>query len=256
MYFASQMKILVYNVGYFLGHDGSLFQYLTHGYRYFFCGNLTREKNIANIRDLIDRYNPDICGLLEVHQATAGGDTLGDEFSISQDGIYHCETEVKYGINSILRKFFLFKTKSNAVMLRKKHPIKRHYLSAGTKRLVLEIEVTPDFSIFLVHLSIRKWIRKRQFYELKKLIKEKKRVVVCGDFNIFGGMEELRPLLKKTNLRIVNKKEHITYPASKPTKALDLFLCSRNLSISNIEVIDEGHSDHLPVIVEIDQASL
>jgi endonuclease/exonuclease/phosphatase family metal-dependent hydrolase len=104
----------------------------------------------------------------------------------------------------------------------------------------------------MTHFSLSKRIRHKQFAELEELIRKRKRVILCGDFNVFSGPEELYHLLGQCNLRIVNQPKDFTFPTCKPRKALDLFLCSHDVRIMDIRVLDTvTASDHLPVILEV-----
>lgn len=246
------MKILLYNVGYFTGNDGSVADYLTGSYRYFWKKGHYQIETAEKIRCLIAEHEPDICGLIEIEAATPASPA----YLCASDHLPHLSCAVKYGHDSLLRKIGFFKNNGNAVLSRKELTVKQHYLQNGNKRLVLEIEVTDRFSIFVVHLSLRRNTREKQFYELKTIIRGKKQVIVCGDFNIFGGREELEPLLNKTNLRIVNKHGDLTFPANNPRLMLDVFLCSHNLKVKDLQVLACDSSDHLPVLLEIDRESL
>jgi endonuclease/exonuclease/phosphatase family metal-dependent hydrolase len=104
-------------------------------------------------------------------------------------------------------------------MLSKK-PLKTEilYFKNGTKRAIVKI-YNKNKKIFLVHLSLSKRVREKQFEELKKLIDKKS--IIIGDFNTFSE-KEIEKTLEITKMKIANKKENKTFPAHNPKKRLDL----------------------------------
>jgi len=229
-------------MGYGLGLDGSTKDYALKWYRYLHCPNNIKEKVLKGVKSLIKSKKPDICCLIEIEGPHA------DYFS--KDCRYFDITN-KYGPKSTLSKLPNFRKKSNAIFSRKKYKIKRRFLKNGTKKLLYEISLPKDVTLFMTHFSLSRNTRKKQFTEIKKLIKSQKKVIVCGDFNIFNGFKELEPLLSNTGLNIVGKNNK-TFPACNPKKALDLFLCSKKIKIKSCKVINKKLSDHLPVMLEIE----
>ncbi len=226
-------------MGYGLGLDGSVKDYALKWYRYLHCPTIIKDKVLKGIKNLIKSQKPDVCCFIEIEGPHA------DYFS--KDYLYYDITN-KYGPKSALSKIPAFHTKSNAVFSRKNHQIKRHYFENGTKKLIYEVSLPKGITLLMTHFSLSKNTRKKQFTEIKKLIKNK--TILCGDFNIFTGFQELEPLLTETNLKIVSKNK--TFPASNPKKAMDLFLCSKNIKVNACKVINKRLSDHLPVLLEIE----
>ncbi|MBW3001667.1 endonuclease/exonuclease/phosphatase family protein [Candidatus Woesearchaeota archaeon] len=234
----AKLKILLFNMGYGLGLDGSKKDYALKWYRYLHCPNSVKENVLKGIKQLIKSKNPDLCCLIEIEGAHA------DYFN--KDQPYYDITN-KYGSKSVLSRLPAFRTKSNAVFSKKKLPIKRHYFKNGTKKLIYEVSLPKGITLLMTHFSLAKNTRKKQFAEIMKLIKDK--TILCGDFNIFAGLQEIEPLLKKANLKIINKTG--TFPAHNPKKALDLFLCTKNIKVKSCKTINKKLSDHLPVLLEI-----
>ncbi len=238
------MKILIHNVGYFLGHDGSFLNYLRHGHRYFVCDPIVRTQNVTRFCTLLSEFEPDVCGMIEVEiDAKKQYPFLAD---------HYCIWAEKYSAKSPLREIPVLADKGNAILSRSLIHVNKHYLKHGNKRLVLQAEIAPGVYFFLVHLSLRKWIRSRQLAELGRVIRKKKQVIVAGDFNIFDGAKELVPLLKATDLRLISEMNKPTFPAHSPKCTLDVFLCSASLKVRNIQVIKTKLSDHCPVLLELE----
>jgi endonuclease/exonuclease/phosphatase family metal-dependent hydrolase len=95
-------------------------------------------------------------------------------------------------------------------------------------------------------------VRKRQSEELKKIVKTRENVIICGDFNIFRGRKELESLARDCGLTIVNSPLEATFPAVRPKKTLDLFLCPPNLHATARVINGVRASDHLPVLLEME----
>ncbi|QQS58675.1 endonuclease/exonuclease/phosphatase family protein [Candidatus Peregrinibacteria bacterium] len=246
------MKILIYNIGYSLGLNGSTGDYIFRGLRYVYCTRKIQEKVISDITTIITDTNPDICGLLEVEQGNAFFNRINQVKELNRDGKFVVDISSKYAEKSLISKIDFLRSKSNAVLLKKPLPIHKHYFGHGIKRLLYEIVVRPDISIFLVHFSLSHRARAHQIQELRSLIRQREKVVICGDFNIFGGLHELDPLLRHTHLHVVNKRGDVTFPAVHPKIALDLFLCSKSLTVKDIQVLSGAFSDHCPVLFEFE----
>ncbi len=236
------MKILIHNVGYFLGHNGSLLEYVKYSHRYLYCDPEIKEANMGRFAQLLYEHDPDICGLIEVHDHP--------ELLKLVEESHTCTMIAKYCETHPLARLEKTRPNCNAVLTREMVEVCPHYLGCGNKRLVLEV-VFRDIHLYLVHLSLRKYIRKQQLLELRRLVSGKPKVIVCGDFNIFSGVDELEPLLFDGDLRLVSKPHHQTFPAVNPKKMLDIFLCSEGLRVTSLQVLDIVLSDHLPVLLEV-----
>ena len=237
-------KILLTNFEYGTGLNGSFYDYCRSFYRYLYCPSGTQKKSLGALKRLIEREQPDLSCIVEM--GTRQMPALKD------DHYAYSDIENKYGANSLLRKLPLFKNRSNAFLSKKKLAFAQHFFKYGTKKLIYEIFLNKNTSLFLAHFSLNRKTRQKQFEEIKALIKDKKRVIVCGDFNIFKGFGELRSLIKKSRLKIANQTTDWTFPACRPTRALDLFIHSDTISVKNLRVAPDQFSDHSAVILEID----
>ena len=112
------------------------------------------------------------------------------------------------------------------------------------------MDLGDGISLFTAHFPLSASARQRQFHELRELLPGHGRTILCGYFNIFRGFQELDELTESSRLRIVNGAHDCTYPACKPAKALDLFLCSPAIAVRSLRVIFSPLvSDHLPVLL-------
>lgn len=160
-----QYKILLSNVGYCTGLNGSYLNYILRCHRYFYRPQKVEKQVLKTLKKIIDQEHPDLCCLIEIEDV-------------------HAKTRAK------------------------------------------------------------------QFKEMKHLTKDTPNVIICGDFNIFGGLRELKPLLEDKRLHIVNTENDKTFPAHCPNKVLDIFIVSKNITVNRFNVLRDQFSDHLPVIFE------
>jgi hypothetical protein len=237
------VKILLYNVGYCSGLTGSKKQYLTNFSRYLHTPKRVYHTIEGAIGSMVERERPDLCCFLEVHK----------DFDIgSAENTYKRRIiDNKYGLRSWLRKLPFFRKNCNAFFARTKMPFHRKFFEEGTKRLIYDINLGKGMSLIVSHFALSKRVRKKQFEELKNMVRGKMKVIICGDFNIFGGEAELRDLVRSCDLRIVNARGK-TFPTVSPEKHFDLFLCSKDVPVRGWKVIKDCKvSDHLPVMLEV-----
>ncbi len=236
------MKVLLLNAGYCSGLDGSYKDYILHGSRYLRTPRSIIEAVETSINSLIQDEQPDICCFLELNKHSALIQDLRD---------YPCyDVDTKYGTQSILRHLPFFRHNCNGFFAREEVPYKKYYFKNGAKKLIYELDIGQDISLLMCHFSLAGAVRQEQFNELKSIIKNRERSILCGDFNIFRGTQEIDELINECNLHPVTAYAP-TFPAVSPSKAFDLFLCTNNLHITRCEVVrDFKGSDHLPVILE------
>ncbi len=239
-----RFRILLYNVGYETALDGSMRDYLLGFYRYLYTPrNVIRKVRMA-IYHLLEREKPDIACFVELN---------GKKHSVPHPHAYPCfDVDKKYEVPRIFRQIPFFRNNCNGFMSTGHLQFRKHYFTHGTKKLIYEIELHKDFSLFLVHFSIHRHVRRKQCEDLKMILKTCKNPILCGDFNIFKGAQELKSLADDCGLRIIDSFSTGTFPASKPTKTLDLFLCPKNVRFAEARVVTGIHaSDHLPVMLDM-----
>lgn len=237
------MRILLYNAAYATGLDGSIRDYLLKFHRYIYTPrNIIRRVRQA-IYHLLERETPDVCCFVEVHSRTH---MLPESHAYAYGDI-----ENKYGRFSWLRALPMFRDNCNGFLSKKPLPYRKHEFTHGTKKLIYEILLKDDLSLFLVHFSLNGSVRREQCRELVKLLSTRPRVILCGDFNIFRGAGELQQLAKDCNLHIVNDLSQATFPTFRPRQSLDLFLCSHSLKQTSVKVLHAQASDHLPVLLDV-----
>ncbi len=242
-----RFRILLFNVGYATALNGSLRDYLLKFYRYLYTPRSVIRRVRQAIYHLLQREKPDVACFVEIHRKTG---------CVPHPHVYTCsDIGNKYGERSPLRRMPFFRDNCNGFFAKGDLPFDKIYFKNGTKKLIYEIKLREDVSLMLVHFSLDREVRKRQCGELKVIVKARRNVILCGDFNIFRGRSELEQLAEDCDLRIVNAADEPTFPASRPTKTLDLFLCPKHIRFAETRVLRGVHaSDHLPVMLEMELA--
>ena len=108
-------KILLFNIQYLLGLDGTVKNFLLRGYRYLFCLKRTRMRNLEKLIELVRREDPDLCVFIEMETGWLF-DRVREELADYKTADVDC----KYGEKSILRKLPITKIRGNAFFSKKK----------------------------------------------------------------------------------------------------------------------------------------
>jgi endonuclease/exonuclease/phosphatase family metal-dependent hydrolase len=242
------MKILFYNIAYGAGLNGSLKQYFFNLLRFFWLPI----NKAAEIVKFLKEQDADVICLAEVDGGSLRNRLMSQPKRWAKKmGFDFYYTKCKYHPKSVYYHIPIFRKRNDAVISRKNGRIFYHYLYSGMKKLVQEF-VVDNISIFTVHLNaLSSQIRKMQLIELGDLLKICPRpFVLCGDFNIFKGLEELDSFIQSNDLRLT--KTPPTFPSINPKKHFDLFLTSPGVKIKDAGVINVQYSDHLPVWIKIE----
>lgn len=242
------MKIVLYNIAYSTGLKGSLKEYLFKCWRYLW----TPDENLKKIIQYLSELNADVICLLEIDVGSVRNrfksqvKTIADKLMVP-----FRYSALKYGPTSWSRFFPTIRKQHDAVLSKMTGTVNRHYLKSGTKKLVLEFRVT-GISVFMVHLGLlRRNLRKKQLVELTKILKKCDRpYMLCGDFNIFKGLQEISDFTEKNKLKLIELGA--TFPSIKPKTKLDLIMACESIKIKAAGVSNVLLSDHRPVWVEIE----
>jgi len=240
------MKIALYNIQYCAGINGSIRQYLLKFWRYLWSSNAI----LKIICRFLRKVRPDVALLLEVDGGSIRSRFKSQVEEISKKlKLPFCYSKCKYHPRSLLSKLPFFSKNHNSVLSKKEGVVKTHYLKNGTKKLVQEY-IIGGISIFMVHLSLNKKVRSKQLTELGRMLKKCPNLyMVCGDFNVFRGLDEIFKFIKNNRLHLVKTGD--TFPSVDPIKRLDLIMAHEDIKVKSVEVGDVKYSDHLPVIVEV-----
>jgi len=245
------MRLLLYNIRYGVGAGASMHMPLPG------AGYLLGNQNVLpEITSFIKSADPDIVGLIEVDTGSIRSRKVNQAETIAGELGMNSSYETKYGANSINQILPILRKQGNAFLAAPRvHGETFHYFDTGIKRLIIELEM-DNFAVFLVHLSLKYRHRHLQLRKLYDLIAAtEKPVIVAGDFNTFWGENEIYLFMRAAGMRSANVKSLPSYPSRSPRKELDFILYQDGINVTNFEIPQVRHSDHLPLICDFEVES-
>lgn len=247
------MKILFYNLGYGRGHNGSLPDYFLKAGRFLHCSRRVQKKTLDGVVKIIEQEEPDVFAYAEVALGSFRNQYFNQHAYLVEHAPKGSVSDAalsKYG-ETVLSLAPFHTGNANGVITHVPAKITEHYLQRSRKKLVFKIEL-ESLTVFAVHLPLVSSDRIEQLLELSEMVNNTiGDVVVCGDFNIFDGIDELKVITDCTDLTAVGEGL-LTFPSYKRRLLLDVFLYRfEDTSITpQMRILDVRHSDHLPVILE------
>jgi len=107
-----------------------------------------------------------------------------------------------------------------------------------------------DLAVVVVHLALARAARIEQLDYLADCIAEASHAVVMGDFNAPHSAPEMQRFFRRTGL--VEPAERLnTWPTWRPARNFDHILVSPDIDVGELMVLDDSHSDHLPVSLDL-----
>jgi endonuclease/exonuclease/phosphatase family metal-dependent hydrolase len=245
------MRFILYNIRYAAG-IGKKFHLPVPYSGYFKNTN----GNLKKIINFIKPLNPDILGLIEVDAGSFRSEKSNQAEAIAQELKHFHIYQSKYSTASVVQKMPVLNKQGNAILTNQRIVSQHfHYFSNGVKRLVIELEL-EDFSIFLVHLSIKFRHRQYQLQDLHNMIKNlKKPVIVAGDFNVLWGDRELQLFLAATQLHNANRNGEPSHPSRAPRRQLDYIFHSPEICVTHFQIPPVKFSDHTPLVCDFEVAT-
>lgn len=104
--------------------------------------------------------------------------------------------------------------------------------------------------VIMVHLALGARSRERQLGYVADLVNRHRHVVLMGDLNCSPDCREMAMLFRNTHLCEPDDVLH-TYPSWRPERNIDHILVSRELVVDKCQVLNQAHSDHLPIAMEL-----
>ena len=242
------MRFLLYNIRYAAG-IGRHF-HLPVPYSGYFKNTNGNLKKIVNF---IGSVNPDIIGLIEVDSGSFRSEKNNQAETIAWELQHDHIYQSKYSAASVAQKLPLLNKQGNAILTNQEIVSQKfHYFHEGAKRLVIELELA-EFSILLVHLSIKFRHRQYQLQDLHSMVKNvEKPVIVAGDFNVLRGDRELQLFLAATGLRNANNNRQPSYPSRAPRRQLDYIFHTPQIRVTGFQIPQIKLSDHTPLVCEFE----
>lgn len=240
------LKLLSYNVQ--IGIPTRKYHhYITHSWKHVLPFQ-QRQNNLERIGEFISDF--DIVGLLELDAGSIRSEFIHQpEYLAEKAGLPYCYNRVNRDLGIVAQHSLAILSRYEA------HFVKAHKLPStipGRGALEAHFGTEKDpLVVILVHLSLSARARKRQLEYVAGLIQGYKNAVVMGDLNSELDSDEISDLFASTSL---TKPESVdsTYPSWKPKLAFDHILITPGLKKGEAEVFGVGHSDHLPVALEVD----
>lgn len=214
---------------------------------------LGNQSVLPDITRFIKSVDPDIVGLIEIDTGSMRSRKINQAETIAAELGMNSSYESKYGAKSINKVLPILRKQGNAFLAAPRvHGETFHYFDTGIKRLIIELEM-GDFAVFLVHLSLKYRHRHLQLRKLYDLIAvTEKPVIVAGDFNTFWGENEIYLFMRAAGLKSANIKGLPSYPSRSPRKELDFILYQDGIRVTNFEIPQVRHSDHLPLVCDFE----
>ena len=241
------MRFLLYNIRYGAGIGRRFHLPLPYS------GYLKRTNgNLRQITDFIKLVNPDIIGLLEVDSGSYRSEKTNQAEAIGKELEHYHVYQSKYPSDSLAQKVPLVNKQGNAFLTNQEIISHRfHYFREGIKRLVIELEL-EDFTIFLVHLSLKFRHRQYQLQDLHSMMENvNKPVIVAGDFNVFWGDRELQLFLAASGLTSANGQGQPSHPSRAPRRQLDYIFHSPEIHATDFQIPHIKLSDHAPLVCDL-----
>lgn len=240
-----RLRVLTYNIQVGISYT-SYRHYVTRSWRHVlpFPG---RQENLDSIARFISRF--DIVGLQEVDAGSLRSNYINQARYLAQMGNFsnwHVQTIRNLGKIAQHSLGLLTDLHAGRVM-----ECKLPGRIPGRGALVAVFGVVPsELMVGIIHLSLGRRARRRQFEYLTRLVDTHEHVLLMGDFNCRIDQPEFQTFLERTHLCYPEKEFH-TYPSWRPVRGLDHILVTPDLKVERTHVYNTGYSDHLPIALEI-----
>jgi endonuclease/exonuclease/phosphatase family metal-dependent hydrolase len=122
----------------------------------------------------------------------------------------------------------------------------------GRGAMLVELPTNDEpLLVCIMHLALGKRARRLQLEYIAELVGEHPLLVVMGDFNCGTESRELQNLVRNTHLQLP-VEDKMTFPAWRPNRKYDHILVSEALKLKRTRVLEQKHSDHLPISVQVE----
>jgi len=206
-----------------------------------------KQENLDYVAKLISDY--DIVGLQETDAGSFRSDYMNQTEYLAN------EAHFPYWYDQVNRNMGKLAQHSNGLLCRYKPiSVSEHKLPGlipGRGALMAKFELSGStITVITVHLALGRKTRMKQISFLSEIIKSESNIVLMGDLNCELESKEMKYLFKQTHIKQPKRKPH-TFPSWQPKKNIDHILISEGLTINEVNVLQKGVSDHLPVSIDI-----
>jgi endonuclease/exonuclease/phosphatase family metal-dependent hydrolase len=219
--------------------------YITQGWKHV-LPHASRWSNLDSIARALRSF--DIVGLQEVDSGSLRTGFINQTKYLAEQAdfpYWHCQTNRRLG---------KFAQHSNAFLSRliPSELIEQPLPGLPGRGVLIARFGTPaaGLSLFVLHLALGRRTRLRQIAYLADLVNEYAHVIVMGDLNCGTGSQELKQLLRDTDLQSPPDNLN-TFPSWQPRWRLDHILLSPGMDIERAYIPDWLFSDHLPMAMDV-----
>lgn len=206
-----------------------------------------KQDNLNNVARLISDY--DIVALQETDAGSFRSNYMNQTEYLAN------KARFPFWFDQINRNMGKLAQHSNGLLCRYKPvSVTEHKLPGlipGRGALMAKFEMSGhEISVISVHLALGRKTRMQQIGFISELIQAEKNVVLMGDLNCELDSLEMKYLFGKTHISLPEQKPH-TFPSWKPKRSIDHILISEGMKVNEVDVLQQGVSDHLPVAIDI-----
>lgn len=219
--------------------------YITQGWKHV-LPHASRWYNLDRIARALSPF--DIIGLQEVDSGSLRTGFINQtKYLAEQAGFpfWHCQTNRRIG---------KFAQHSNAILSRlTPSDLIEQPLPGLPGRGVLIARLgsaAAGLTLFVLHLALGRRTRLRQIAYLADLVNDYPHVIVMGDLNCGIASQELKQLLRDTDLQSPPDNLN-TFPSWQPRWRLDHILLSPGMCIEKAYIPAWMFSDHLPIAMDV-----
>jgi len=241
----SHLKLLSYNIQAAVAST-RLRHYLTQSWKHV----LPHPQSFSNLNKISEiTHNFDIVALQEVDAGSLRSQFVNQVEYLADKGRFPFWY---YQTNRSLGKFAQY---SNGLLSHvKPAEITEHKLPGlipGRGAIMVRFGTKNNpLVILLAHLALGKRARLFQLAFIAEIANQFEHVVLMGDLNCQPNSQEMRSLMKNSNLCAPLTHED-TFPSWRPARKLDYILVTPSLIVKNVRVLKHAFSDHLPIAVDI-----
>jgi len=239
------LRLVTYNIQAGIGSHRYR-HFFTHGWRYVMPHRQSLS-NLNRIADILEDY--DIVGLQEADAGSYRTRFINQVHYLAESGgfsYWHSHITRDMGQLAQHGNSFLSHLQPSKVV-ETRLPASRH--GRGVLEVHLKMGMHP-LTVFITHLSLRRYSRLRQIRFLSHIINRQPSAVLMGDLNCEPDSPEYDYLIGSTSLQPVLCEQN-TFPSWRPRRRLDHILATNDLILDEIHTIPATLSDHLPVTARL-----
>lgn len=240
-----KLRLLSYNIQGGIGTAG-YHHYVTQSWKHVFP-HRSKHKNLDHVAQIASDY--DIVALQETDAGSMRSNFVNQAEYIAEKG------DFPFWHDQVNRNMGKFAKHSNSLLskIRPSEVIdyKLPGLIPGRGALMVRFgNKNESLVFFVVHLALSRRTRKNQLAFIGEQVQEHKHVIMMGDMNCEVDSPEMKQLFRQTHLQVPEYRPH-TFPSWRPQKHIDHILVSDEVHVLDVQALNQGVSDHLPVAMEI-----